>query len=403
MPKQRGKIMPNWILIIVLLVIGAVIAGVSFYIDQLFRTKSELAEFIRLNPNTTAIAAYTIDEHGERVEDGSEIFENADLPLVVASTMKIIVLAAYEDAVARGEFDPGEQVAMVDLERYYLPVTDGGAHAAGLASLGLAADASGFARDQNATIGLDDVARIMMHNSGNAETDYLIARLGAERIASVMALAGLEQHTPLQPVLGITLALFNHEVPLTNTEQRQALINQVANGDFSSLESLMDLYLHDQSWRAAQIAFMQSEEFVAAAGQIGWEGQAAASQLFPKGTAREYARLMAKIASGQFISPEVSARMQQKLESVPSDWPLRLLFHRRYGAKDGVTAGVLALASYAVPKNGLLAGQPRVVVILTNELPYETWAAQLQAQGIYLLETDLARAAGVFNQLADSR
>ena len=403
MPKLRRKKIPTWILGIVLLEVGAVITGGIIYVEQLNRRKSELAEYIRMHPDMTAIVAYTIDEHGELVEDGCELFVNADKPLVVASTMKIIILAAYADAVAQGELDPDEQVAIADLERYYLPGTDDGVHVTGLKSVGFEAETSGFARDQTAKIALDDIAQIMIDNSGNAETDYLIGRLGVERIASVMALASLENHTPLQPVLGITLALFNHEAPLTDTEQLQALINAVANGDFSVLESLMDLYLYNPGWRAAQIAFMQSDEFLNVAGQMGWAGQMAASQLFPKGTGREYARLMAKIASNQFISPDVSVRIQQKLERVPSDWPLRLLFHRRYGAKDGVTAGVLTLASYAVPKYGRLAGRSRVVVVLTNALPYEIWSTQLQNQSIYLLQTDLARASEAFDQLAGSR
>jgi hypothetical protein len=373
------------------------------YIGQLNHRKSELTEFIRLNPDTTAIVAYTIDEQGERVEDGRELFINADTPLVLASTMKIIVLAAYADAVAQGKFDPHEQVPIADLERYYLPRTDGGAHVAGLKSLGLVADASGFGRDQTAKLALDDIARIMIHNSGNAETDYLITWLGANRIASVMALAGLEHHTALRPTLSVALALFNHEAPLADAGQRRALIYEAANGNFNTLENLMDLYLHDQGWRAAQIAFMQSSEFNTVAEQIGWAGQGEASQLFPKGTAREYARLMAKFASGQFISPDVSVRIQEELESVPSDWPLRLLYHQRYGAKDGVTAGVLALVSYAVPKYGQATGDCRVVVILANELPYETWSTQLAAQSIYLLQADIARASGVFDLLAGSR
>jgi len=79
------------------------------------------------------------------------------------------------------------------------------------------------------------------------------------------------------------------------------------------------------------------------------------------------------------------------------------LFYRRFGAKDGVTAGVLSLASYAVPKYGPMAGRGRVVVILTNDLSYETWSRQVQSEGIFLLQTDLARATGVFRELVDSQ
>ncbi len=386
-----------WTLLIVLGVGAATVAG--YFISQVNQRKSELADAIRMNPNTASTVAYTFNEQGEIIEDGYELFYNADTPLVVASTMKVVILAAYANAVTLSELDPGEQVAIADLERYYLPKTDGGAHVLGLASLGIKTGPLGFASDQAMKISLDDIARIMIHYSGNAETDYLIERLGVEKIDAV---PGLVHHTPIRPILGSSLALLNHENPLSDIGERQDLIRDISRGDFSYLERLMNLYLHDQDWRAAQIEFMQSGEYLNAAGRIGWDGQVEASQLLPKGTAREYASLMARIASGKLISPQVSALIRKKLESVPSDWPLRLLFFRRFGAKDGVTAGVLNLVSYAFPKQGSLARKGRVVVILTNELPYKTWARQQQVEGNYLLQIDLARASGVFRELARS-
>ncbi len=396
MSKRKGKKVLNWVIGIVLLVVVIASVGGGVFLNQVHRHKRELAEYIRANPTTTAIVAYTVDEQGQPVNDGSAVFYNADTPLVLASTIKAVILAAYEDAVERNELDPREQIPVADVEKYYLPQTDGGAHAAGLTALGLAVDADGFAQDQTAEILLDDVARIMIHNSGNAETDYLMARIGAERIVATLSAAGMEQHTPFHPILGITLAMFNHESPLTDANRRETLINEVAAGNFDSLERLVDLYLNHPEWRAAQIAFMKSAAFIAAAEELGWNGQVESSLLFPQGTAREYAYLMAQITSGQLISPAVSDRAQQKLESAPADDPMRLLFHRRYGAKDGVTAGVLTLVSYAVPKSGPLAGQTRVVVVLTNAMPYETWAKLLPYQSIYLLQADLAKKTMVF-------
>lgn len=387
--------MLNWLLWIVLAVAGLAVVGAVAFIFSANQQKKALAETIRANPTTTAVVAYTLDESGQPVLDGSEVFYNADTPLVLASTMKTVILAAYEEAVERGELDPNELVAIAALEAYYLPQTDGGAHIAGLASLGLAADSDGFACNQAATISLDEIARIMIHNSGNAETDFLMARLGAERIAATLMAAGLEHHTPFHSILGITLAMFNHEAPLTTPAQQQALLAETASGNFSALEALAGRYLRDPAWRAAQLAFMKSEAFTAAANQMGWDGQVSAGRLFPLGTALEYAHLMAQIASGQFISPAVSDRIQQKLETSPADDPMRLLFHRRYGAKDGVTAGVLTLVSYAAPKSGALAGKTRVVVIFANNLPYQTWTNLAQFQSIYLLQADLAKGTGI--------
>jgi D-alanyl-D-alanine carboxypeptidase len=397
MSKIAGLKMFGWVLWIVLSVAVLVIMGTLFLLYQANQQKKALTETIRANPNTTAVVAYTLDEQGQPVMDGTEVFYSADIPLVLASTMKTIILAAYEDAVERGKLDPEEQISIADLEAYYLPKTDGGAHVAGLASLGLAADADGFARDRTATLSLDEIARIMIHNSGNAETDYLMARLGSERISTTMEVAGFKNHTPFHSILGITLAMFNHESPLIEINRRQSLLAEVAEGNFNTLEAMSELYLNNPAWRSAQLAFMQSEEFTAVANQMGWEGQVAANQLFPQGTAREYAQLMAQIASGKFISPVISARIQQKLESSPADDPMRLLFHQRYGAKDGSAAGVLTLVSYSVPKSGALNGKTRVVVILTNDLPYQTWANLLQFQSIYMLQSDLAKGVGIFN------
>lgn len=403
MSKPRRKKMLSWIFRIALVIVGIVALGAVWLLIQANRSKKELTEYILANPGTTAVIAYTVDAQGQPIDDGYATFYNADTPLVLASTMKSVILVAYEDAVERKELDPNEQIPIADLEKYYVPGTDGGSHKAGLAALGLAVDAAGFAQDQSAKLTLDDIARIMIHNSGNAETDYLMARLGAERITATLSAAGLQNHTPFHTILGITLAMFNHEGPLTAAAQREALIDEVAGGNFTTLERLEELYLHDSDWRAAQIAFMTSPAFTAAAEEMGWHGQVENSLLFPKGTARDYAHLMAQIVSGQLISPAVSARVQQKLESAPTDNSMRLLFHQRYGAKDGLTAGVSTLASYAVPKRGPLAGQTRVVVVLTNALPYETWSKLFTYQSIYLLQADLAKGTTIIDEAVTSQ
>ena len=326
--------------------------------------------------------------------------KTADNPLILASTMKIAVLAAYADAVVRGEFDPDEQVTVADWEKYYLPLTEGGSHVTSLKSIRLDADENGFAKDRTATVSLKDLARFMMHHSENAATDYLIERLGADRMAGIMQEAGLEHHTPIGPTLGVALAAFNHENPSFSMDPLQQMITDAMGGNTSGLDRLTALYINDANWRESQIEFMKSMNAPAVSGEAVWAYQVAAGQLLPQGTAREYAQMTAKIASGNLISSEASRIMQQLLESVPSDWILRLLFHERFGAKDGVTAGVVTLASYAVPKRGPLSNQTRVVVIIATNLPPVEWAGQVQFQGNYLLAVDLAQAGGEAQKFA---
>lgn len=398
-PTHR-KPMLTWIIPTALILLAA---AAAFAIHRLNAAKTALANAI--TAGNGAVAAYTIDEDGSFVEDGRAVFINDGAPLVTGSVMKVVVLAAYEQAVEQGVLDPAEPVTLSDLERFYLPGADGGAHAAALAALGLRADSLGFAADPQTTVSLDTIATWMIHYSGNAETDYLITRLTStdplapDRLAVVIQAAGMQHTAPIRPILGVSLAMLNHEQSPVTPQLCQAFLRDAAAGDFSALDALADRYRSDPAWRAAQIAWMQSDAFTAAVNQIGWEGQVECSRLFPTASARDYAALMARIATDTLFSPAAGsdrpacARMRQKLESIPTDGPLRLLFHRTYGAKDGLTAGVLALASYAVPKRGPLAGQTRVVVILANDLTPQVWSSAVQSQSIYLLQADLAAAA----------
>lgn len=381
--------MATWLLVVLMIFIGAGIGGVLIGVANM---QQKLADFIVEHPNQTAVVTYTFDENDTIVDDGKALFLNADKPLIVASVMKTVVLAAYAEMVANGELDPHEPILVSDWERYYLPVSDSGAHRLGLQSVGLQSDELGFAVDQTATVTLDDLATIMMHYSGNASTDYLIERIGLEKISSVSK-THLPSHSPISYTLGYTLATFNHEAPFS-LEWLEQVIANVESGDTSDIDRLIELYLNDEVWRNAQIDFVTNLSSMESMDAQIWEYQTAAAHLLPKGTAREYAQMMAQIKSGRFISPEVSGIMQQKLETVSSDWPLRAFYYDRFGAKDGITAGVLATASYAVPKRSSLQGQSRVAVLIVNGLPIEQFAQQLQFQGHYLLPIDLVQGKG---------
>lgn len=383
-----------WVVGIVVL-LGVTAVATLFW--QVNRIQRAMTDFIISHPEGTAVVTYTFDENGNQVDDGAALFHNADQPLIVASVMKTAVLAAYAEMVVNGELDPHEAVPVTAWERFYLPGSDGGAHAAGLRSMGLAADELGFAVDQTAVVTLDDLATIMMHFSGNAATDYLLEQVGLERVTAVVQ-THLPHHTPIHYTLGYALAIFNHEAPFSRAWV-QAVQANVANSDFSDLNRLIDLYTNDASWRQAQLDFTGSLTSQTILGEAMWAFQETAVQLMPKGTAREYAQMMAKVGSGRFISTEVSALMLQKMETVPSDWPLRRLYFDRFAAKDGTTAGVLALAAYAVPKRGALRGKNRVVVLLTNGLPLDLFTQQVQFQGHYLLPIDLAQARIHFGRL----
>lgn len=396
MVKIRGKRRVGKILLVV---VGVILLIGCFVLVFLVRKgESALVGAIRANPSKSAVVAYTIDKQGNMIDDGQSISINPDTPLVTASIMKVIVLAAYESAVVNGELDANEMVPISDVERYYLPKTDGNAHANGLASLGIKTDDLGFALDRQASIKLDDIASIMIHYSGNAETDYLLQRIGIDEVNSV---AKMENHTAITPILRTGLALTNHEFANLETNQLNDMISRMVNGDEQLIRSMENNYLNNSSWRAMQLDFLRSNEYIKISNQLGWDGLVRASYLLPRGTAREYAALMAKIASGKMISQEVSRLMQQKLESNPYDGLLRALFYQKIGDKDGLTTGVISLVTYCTPKNGVMKGQTRVVVIISNDIDQKSWMSAYTGQGIYFLQKDLAMARGLFTELMD--
>ena len=92
MPNRRAKTLISVVLLLALIAVGTATAGVWYYLGKSGQVKNDLAEFVLANPETAAVVAYTFDDRGEPVDDEYALFHNADEPLVMASTMKIIVL-----------------------------------------------------------------------------------------------------------------------------------------------------------------------------------------------------------------------------------------------------------------------------------------------------------------------
>lgn len=139
-----------------------------------------------------AWAAAHRDDLGLVLDDGrgGRLAHRADAVQPLASAVKVLHLAAYQDAVASGVLDPREGVRAGDWERYYVP-TDGGAHAAALQHLGVPLDETGlYAADPEHRVALDDVVAVMIAFSDSAAPDLLRDRLGAPAVIRAGAARG---------------------------------------------------------------------------------------------------------------------------------------------------------------------------------------------------------------------
>ena len=104
----------------------------------------------------------------------------------LASTVKIIIAIEYAEQVTSGKLSAIQMVKIEELEKYYAPNTDGGAHPAWL----------NYTKENivDNSIALKEIAMGMIVFSSNANTEYLIDLLGLENINKRVEKLGMNKH-----------------------------------------------------------------------------------------------------------------------------------------------------------------------------------------------------------------
>lgn len=371
------KALVSTVLVAVLLgVAGAAVAQIPF------TSSRRVLRYIADNPQDAALITFTAAPDGTPDPADPILFHNPDEPMALASTIKIVVLAAYAREVVASRLDPEEEITLADWERFYLPGTDGGVHPSALKDLGISSDEHGFALDPAATVRLDSMARAMIRWSDNAATDFLLERLGRAALRATIKEAGLTgQEMPL-PLLGVFLSWTNHEDKSLTSWRLERLLG-LSNGAYRAKVDRLATAYQQEAWRQEELRWLLGGMYRY---DYQWQSQVA-SELFPKGTARDYARILAGVVTGTFLSPEISAVMRPHLER-------DLLGSTDFdsiGFKGGTLAGVLTEAAWFVPKEGDFAGKPRIVVLFQRRLPLLPWALLRRGVGQVIFAMRLAR------------
>ncbi len=159
------------------------------------RSVDALVDFIGVYCSRVSLVAYRLDD------PESAILVNPDARRPLASTMKILVLAGYAEAVDEGRWSPWERVPLAAVEIFFLPGRDGGAHDRAVEVY----RRRGWL-DGSGAVALRDVVWAMMAVSDNAATDYLLHRLGRERASTLPGRLGLAGSDPPLPISGVFLS-----------------------------------------------------------------------------------------------------------------------------------------------------------------------------------------------------
>lgn len=313
-------------------------------------------------PDTVGLVAY------QAGQAANGVYWNAAAPMPIASVAKVINVIGYAEAIASGALNPAEPVSLAELERYYLPRFDLGAHRRAVSQATLEGRVFGEA---DPAVTLDDVAWMMTRFSSNAASDYLQSRLGQARIEALVTELGLTNHTAPCPFLGQFLMMANHtRGGVSDVATLAGYADNAATGaaDYGrDLASLAQVYSADEIFREEEVAWRSVTRRPTIATQ-----RAYAEEFAPQGTAQGYADLMARLAQNGLQTADSSFQTRRILEWPMQAFPVNLEHFSNLGYKNGSLPGVLATVYYAYRWND---PAPVVVALFYRDLPQQTYRA----------------------------
>jgi len=297
------------------------------------------------------------------VRNGSVLADSqSDQLRPLASTVKIIVAIEYSHQAAHGEIDPAERVKTHDLDRYYIPGTDGGAHESWLRSI----ESKGHL--QNETISLREVAKGMISHSSNANTEFLMMRLGLDQINANLDRLQLPKHEQIYPIVSGLLIPYEiaQKYDLDIFEKTDAKKVQTRIEEMSQAA-----YIEEAIKVHAKLNQDDDGSYKKQANLQAWHNMGF-DQIFSKrstkSTTSEYISVVQKINDSPYFIQSVREHLLPIMEW-PMDNPKNQQRFHHLGGKGGSTAQIATFALYAEDKQG---NKTELAVFFDDVHGYET-------------------------------
>lgn len=329
--------------------------------------QDDTASFIEENPDLVSVLCLQGDE--------VMVEHLADEPLTLASSSKTIILAEYARQVALGNLDPEEEIAIEDIELYYLAGTDGNAHEQWLDTL--EADAE--------TATLSQIADGMMQFSTNAGADYILSRLDTAGFVELYDLLGLENTDLPTSFLANLLVLSNHDIGIAELDYIETLDKEIFLAEH---DRLLELFINDEQWREAELEFHSNP----ATSLPDIETQIT---FFDQFSTQSTANDMLTVIQSPYVDSGLSETAKEVMIG-HLDWlfdvnPANADVYEVLATKGGAYAGILTSVWY-VDAIGL---DPVSLIVLYHDLPADTWEQWLTNGAHQSLELEvIATPAG---------
>ena len=291
------------------------------------KTEHDVLSYFKNNPDK--VSFYMLKNGVEKVSYHAE----EQRPL--ASTAKLIVAVEFARQLVNQSLEKDELVSIEELQRYYIPGSDGHAHEKWVESV----------KSQNSIIEgkvtLFEIARGMLIHSSNANMEFLMQRLGLDSINSNLQHLSLTLHDPLFPFssAGLICSFLQEQ---ENISFKEALL-RIKN---MSREEYMthSMNIHDvcgskndlsaiKRWNTRKIYTR--------------ELQLLESKKQPRGTARDYANLMRAIQNESLVPNTIHEVLKSLLERPVDSTKLKVL-----GNKGGSSISILTEALYCTDVTG---------------------------------------------------
>ena len=258
---------------------------------------------------------------------------NKDKLMPLASTVKIMVALEFAKQAAKNVFDQNSLVSLKELDKFYLPNTDGGAHPSWISY----EKTKGHVKSDS--IALINVARGMILFSSNANTEFLMGLLGMDNVKNNIQLLGIRQHTAIYPMVA---SLFMYQNPRKKSEE--SILKSIKN--LSSQQYSRYIYdIHKALKYDTSLKAKFRPQDLSVKMQKLW------SDRLPASTVKEYAHICNVLNSRRYFDKKTYSILSVILESVMEN-PANRQWLQHAGMKGGSTMWVLTKALYATTKNG---------------------------------------------------
>ena len=304
------------IIVAIFIVLGAI--GINYFKPN----ENVVLNFIKENPNRAAIKLNR--------NDSLLAEKNPDKLMPLASTVKIILAIEYAIQSSQNKINPKEGISITELDKFYIPNTDGGAHQNWLKSV------KSKIIDNKITI--NEIAKGMIRYSSNANTEWLGNKLGLKNINNRIDSLGIENHTEFYNIVS---ALFVGKETFPNSKGKELESKLKA----LSLEEYIETTNQINKKLLADSIYKQD------VGDLGMNIQQIWSDNLPSSTVKDYVQIMKKINSKTYFDSETQKYLDDVMEGLMEN-PANKKWLKHAGMKGGSTAFVLTKAFYATDKKG---------------------------------------------------